>query len=195
MVDFRLLQVEAACKEASVPCGPIFSIKDSRDAICEGFIAGWTMMKEKHLTTRITIYIYKGFGDWQLVEDFFWKWERITTRSLEVEGFWSWNMGSPCQANRLQSNLPKNMQMENETNMSELVQDWNDAFSTSVIVFGGKGRVWSGDMFQDIVEDEHFKTRQCFEEVDLAGRKVKVPSIGSVSSDLGLAVIVPRNFT
>lgn len=32
--------------------------------------------------------------------------------------------------------------------------------------------------------------------MELAGRKVKVPSIGSVSSDLGLAaVLVPRNFT
>ena len=86
--------------------------------------------------------------------------------------------------------------MENEINMTELVQERSlGTCSTSVIFFGGKGRVWSGDMFQDIVEDEHFKTRQSFEEVELAGRKVKVPSIGSVSSDLGLAVIVPRRFT
>ena len=50
-------------------------------------------------------------------------------------------------------------------------------------------------MFQDIVEDEHFKTRQCFEEVELAGRKVKVPSIGSVSSDLGVSLLLSQRIS
>mmetsp|Transcript_25133 Transcript_25133/g.40812 ORF Transcript_25133/g.40812 Transcript_25133/m.40812 type:complete len:313 (+) Transcript_25133:117-1055(+) len=31
---------------------------------------------------------------------------------------------------------------------------------------------------KDIMEDEHFKSRQCFEEVQLSGRSIKVPSIG-----------------
>ena len=62
MVDFRLLQVEAACKEASVPCGPIFSIKDSRDAICEGFDR--RMNDDEGKTPDNKIYcIYKGIPD------------------------------------------------------------------------------------------------------------------------------------
>ncbi len=61
------------------------------------------------------------------------------------------------------------MEIENEIDMSEILrackgkESWKEAFSTSMI-FWGKDRVLGWWHVQDIVENEHFKTRQCFED-------------------------------
>eukprot|EP00434_Breviolum_minutum_P007755 symbB.v1.2.006841.t1/scaffold379.1/size332124/23 len=65
--------------------------------------------------------------------------------------------------------------------LEEAIIQWTSRTTASEVEAACKeASVPCGPIFsiKDIVEDEHFKTRQCFEEVELAGRKVKVPSIG-----------------
>ena len=106
----------------------------SRTRTCEGF-GGMKMIKEKQ-----DLYTFQTDSLWKT----FLKMGRITTRSLEARGLKLKHLR--CQANRLQSNLSQNMQMENEMHMSELVQERSLASE----IFWGKCRVWSGDMFRTL---------------------------------------------
>jgi crotonobetainyl-CoA:carnitine CoA-transferase CaiB-like acyl-CoA transferase len=70
--------------------------------------------------------------------------------------------------------------VEHEAEIDAVITEWTGALnSDSALALLEEARVPSGPIYNvaDMMEDEHFKARGLFEEVDVNGRKLKIPAM------------------